>query len=372
MENLTTESSLRSLDELGRPLTAGRLSLPSSGSNEFEGYLERAREDSREQERIAERRSVRKGVSKSSASESRAEQRPRQAERSEDSERPAIQNEEIAEGDTQPERTDQALAESTLEEGFVSQEEPETDANNEHVALNLSLVPPTDQPLSIGLAQTPGVAEQVDEALSGKPLDQQGQQPPAESGSPVLSAPSDPSLRPTAIQPAQAHPNASVPELRPNPESGPRGTEQAPQTSADPERIARAESILNQVRLRLAPGLRSATLALHPAELGRVQVLIEVESGSVSAELRVESTEALSALERHIPELRALLSKDGQEVGTIELNLTSLDSSGDEPSQDPNHGTRGGSAPSDSKETTQPIPSLAQSLTEATGIDFLA
>ena len=86
--------------------------------------------------------------------------------------------------------------------------------------------------------------------------------------------------------------------------------------------------VLKQVRLHLAPGLREATLHLQPAWLGRVTIKIAVRSGRARAELRAERAEALEALERHLPELRAALADRGFEDAEVDLALGLGDPSG--------------------------------------------
>jgi hypothetical protein len=90
------------------------------------------------------------------------------------------------------------------------------------------------------------------------------------------------------------------------------------------ERFLGAEQgaeVMRQVRMHLAPGLREATLHLQPAWLGRVTIKIAVRAGRARAELRAERVEALEALERHLPELRAALADRGFEDAELDLRL---------------------------------------------------
>jgi flagellar hook-length control protein FliK len=73
--------------------------------------------------------------------------------------------------------------------------------------------------------------------------------------------------------------------------------------------------------MHLHPGLRSATLQLAPAELGRLSIRIRVEGQRIHAVVRAETEEALSALERHVPELEAAFADQGFEEVSLELGL---------------------------------------------------
>jgi len=79
--------------------------------------------------------------------------------------------------------------------------------------------------------------------------------------------------------------------------------------------------VLRQFRMHLHPGLRTATLQLAPAELGRLSIRIRVEGERVQAVVRADSEETLRALERHVPELEATFSDQGFEELALELGL---------------------------------------------------
>jgi len=85
--------------------------------------------------------------------------------------------------------------------------------------------------------------------------------------------------------------------------------------------IERAASILDQVRVHLGPELRQATIRLEPESLGRLTIRVAVLDGKLAAEVRVEQPEALAALERHLPELRAALATQGLEEDSLTLQL---------------------------------------------------
>ncbi len=88
-----------------------------------------------------------------------------------------------------------------------------------------------------------------------------------------------------------------------------------------------AAEVLGQVRVAIKPGMRQAEIHLTPAELGRVSIRLAIRGARVDAVARVESIEAMAALERHLPELRAAFADRGLEVGEL-----SLEYSGDSPS----------------------------------------
>ena len=73
--------------------------------------------------------------------------------------------------------------------------------------------------------------------------------------------------------------------------------------------------------MHLHPGLRTATLQLAPAELGRLSIRIRVDGERVRATVRAETPEALAALERHAPELEAAFADQGFEGLDLDLGL---------------------------------------------------
>jgi flagellar hook-length control protein FliK len=83
----------------------------------------------------------------------------------------------------------------------------------------------------------------------------------------------------------------------------------------------RAADLLRQIGLQLSPQTRTAIVDLHPRELGRIHIRMSVEGGRVRASLRAERPEALEALERHLPELRAELSRAGLDPQELSLSL---------------------------------------------------
>lgn len=114
--------------------------------------------------------------------------------------------------------------------------------------------------------------------------------------------------RPAAGSPARARAKAA--------EASPAANERA-------EQAERAASIVRQFRAALRPGMQRATLELHPKELGSISIQLALSGGGVSAHVRAQSSQTLADLERHAPELRAALERQGLRVGELRLELDS-------------------------------------------------
>jgi flagellar hook-length control protein FliK len=82
-----------------------------------------------------------------------------------------------------------------------------------------------------------------------------------------------------------------------------------------------AADILKQLKLELAIGRREAQLQLEPAQLGRISVKLALARGRVSAEVRAESSDTLAVLQRHVPELRAMLEARGVTPESFDFQL---------------------------------------------------
>jgi hypothetical protein len=91
----------------------------------------------------------------------------------------------------------------------------------------------------------------------------------------------------------------------------------------------RASQVLQQLRMHLHPGLRSATVQLHPAELGRLAIRVSLEEGGVVARVAAESEEALAVLQRHVPELEAAFADQG--FGELSFEFVLDQQAGGEP-----------------------------------------
>lgn len=175
-------------------------------------------------------------------------------------------------------------------------------------------------------------------------------QGPSPSGAGTLAQSAAPELQDAAAL-AQVDPESGFePEVEPEPAQrarpGPathdasRGAAVRPDAAREPEPAARAEAprpapngpppqderaadLLRQIRLRLSPELRQASIHLEPASLGRLDIRLEVRRSQVHAQVVAESSATLAALERHAPELRAALAAAGFEGAELSLSLAS-------------------------------------------------
>jgi len=135
-------------------------------------------------------------------------------------------------------------------------------------------------------------------------------------GSPLGTAPgatpaTSGEARPVEVQgvrtSSERAPHARAPaEVRPGP---------------DTAQLERAQEILRQIRLHLAPGVRRLTLDLEPGELGRVAIQLTSRQGKVSAIVRAERRETLELLRLGDENLRAILAERGIETDSIRLEL---------------------------------------------------
>lgn len=132
---------------------------------------------------------------------------------------------------------------------------------------------------------------------------------------------------PAAAATARGQVQAAAPaEVRPAAREGARPVSEAKAPAPSPEpgeaqEARRATQVLQQLRMHLHPGLRSATVQLNPAELGRLAIRVSVEEGGVVARVAAESEEALAVLQRHVPELEAAFADQGFEEMSFEFVL---------------------------------------------------
>ncbi len=133
-----------------------------------------------------------------------------------------------------------------------------------------------------------------------------------------------------------------------------------------------AAEILRQVRVGLSADLREANIQLAPEALGRVSIRLRVEHGTLTAEVRAESAQALRALELHAPELKAALAQHGVLPSAMVFSFTN--SHAGDPSG------RGHASPSRSPRASFPSANLAPQALEralarrlsASGVDTYA
>ena len=117
--------------------------------------------------------------------------------------------------------------------------------------------------------------------------------------------------------------SAGQPTAQPQPleatKSAPTKTPTAALSSpelSEAQEAQRAAQVLNQFRMQLHPGLRSATIQLAPAELGRLSIRIQVEGDQVQARISADNEETLSVLRQHVHELESAFADQGyQELG---------------------------------------------------------
>jgi flagellar hook-length control protein FliK len=131
---------------------------------------------------------------------------------------------------------------------------------------------------------------------------------------------------PEAQAPATAARSTNQPTALP--ELGRGAQDKAPQVAsrpssegASPAMLERAQEILRQIELHLAPGVRRLTLDLEPAELGRLAVQLSLRRGKLAAIVRAESAQALELLQARAGELRELFARQGLELDSLRLAL---------------------------------------------------
>ena len=83
------------------------------------------------------------------------------------------------------------------------------------------------------------------------------------------------------------------------------------------------EAILTQIQARIQPAMNRAVLRLSPESLGRVAIEVTVNGGEVRAEMRVESADSLQAIQKYIPELKAMFAQADMELSELNLQLDS-------------------------------------------------
>lgn len=164
--------------------------------------------------------------------------------------------------------------------------------------------------------------------------------------------------------------NAALsPSVRELPERARDAVHEAPRTPVH-EASDTASDILKQVRLKLSPELRQATLSLTPPELGRISIRLSLEDRRLTAWVRGEKRETLELLGKHLPELRATLATHGIEAEHFELALGFQDRehAHGEPQRSPSTSVSRAEA---SSETVELAP-LARALAAANGVDTFA
>lgn len=185
------------------------------------------------------------------------------------------------------------------------------------------------RPIPTEAADDPAAANT---GLQGAPATNPGAAAPAQGAArPTAGVEAVAAARPAAARSAPVAPQApGAPRPAAGPEApadaGPKGrptpADAVGELLAEREvALEREAAILRQLKAQLAPGRRELTMRLDPAELGRLQLRLALRSGRLTATLRVESPEALDALQRQLPELAASLEDQGFEVQDFDLDL---------------------------------------------------
>jgi len=134
----------------------------------------------------------------------------------------------------------------------------------------------------------------------------------------------------------------------------------------------RAADLLRQIGVQLSPQTRTAVVDLHPRELGRIHIRMSVEGGRVRASLRAERPEALEALERHLPELRAELARAGLDAQELSLSLGFEGRRGGAEARDGRQARHAAHAPDLRAATTDELAFVARRIARDGGVDTFA
>ena len=353
MENLT---SLRSLDVSGGPSGTGRPTSPVPGTprGDFEADLAQVRRGERREERrelargrVEERRSDRteRRREASQARESEAGERREATEPTtpalETPDAPAPEAVRGAQGpEAAPERAAQAAetpgGETGRGAGAAVEALPAPDlAPNPSTLLpatGLGAPAPAAAPAP-GAAAAPtasaapagdagtALRPTAEAADGGEPGPGEGQARPAARPEGPEAARAGESARPAA-EPAPSAADGRQAPGAPRAVEAARSPAQSPPPAPPagaPDAAEHAAAILNQVRLRMLPGAREATLQLEPARLGRLSIRLELRRGVTRAEVVVDEAATLEVLARHEPELRAALADAGFQGVEVEL-----------------------------------------------------
>ena len=87
------------------------------------------------------------------------------------------------------------------------------------------------------------------------------------------------------------------------------------------------EELASQVTMMSSKGVQSAELKLSPADLGPLEVHIDVQNGAASVWFQAAHPATRAALEQSLPQLRDLLASQGMSLSDAGVNR--------QPSRDP-------------------------------------
>ena len=131
---------------------------------------------------------------------------------------------------------------------------------------------------------------------------------------------------------------------------------------------AARDSVIKQIALKLGPDGGEMRVLLDPPELGRLQIRMVVEKGAVlQLSIAAERPEVLMMLDKHMPELRHVLSDQGLDLSGAEVHTSLFENREHDDSSRPDSGESNRQA-NDEFETT---PSLRRGgYLTAEGLDF--
>ena len=154
-----------------------------------------------------------------------------------------------------------------------------------------------------GTAPLPGAAPAIALAPSTSPA-------AVAAAAPEAPAPAAGEAKPVALAPARAD----------GPRAEPAATSE-PAPAPGEAALERAEEILRQIKLHLAPGVKRIVLDLEPVELGRLAVQLAWRAGKVSAIVRAERGETLALLAQRENDIGTLLAQRGIAADSVRLEL---------------------------------------------------
>lgn len=124
-------------------------------------------------------------------------------------------------------------------------------------------------------------------------------------------------VAPTAMAAAESPLQPQAPQSQPR-SPLPVPLQHAPQDPAFPGELA------NRLQVFARNGMHEATLQLHPAELGRLQVSISTEGDQARVMFVADNAAAREAIEQSLPRLRELLAQSGLQLAHSDVSDQSL------------------------------------------------
>ncbi|MEM7307080.1 MAG: flagellar hook-length control protein FliK [Planctomycetota bacterium] len=351
------------MEPSGGSVVPGRLSASSGTSAHEEQLFER------EVERATERAGGREAVEERRAEGHDARRQRRREAFQEHREARRAAEEQAARA---PRRAEQAERDGPAPAALPASPAEPTALPAPPLTLGSPLTPPPN-PGAQALQPAPGgSALPASPGAPAAPLAAPLRQPAsgAPGGAPVPAGPARGGVAGAAATPAPYAPGSEPARPRaaaaPTAPPGPAAPEPPPEAES-----VRAGDVLRQLRLHLAAGGREATFSLAPAELGRLQVRVQIKDGRVGAIVRGESAATLDLLGSHLPELRAAFAAQGIEVEGFELQLGLDDEHGGR-SPDPRPHAAPAAAPASHLDRVLHLPTPARGAVADDGVDTYA